>query len=345
MHSPLPTIIMALAWCLVMPECPGERVMLGLGQGSAHALPMPGEISVRPKVVANGKRLSLLDFCESDHLPEEWKALLAEVDVGPAPEAGRESSLKSQQIARHFERFLSRQGLDPKTTVLRLPERITVASPQATVTREQIEEFFREFVLEKTASRAEQPEDLVIGQISFGTIPALPVGQLRVEVTASPHERFMGDATVMIHFHVDGREVRNMRVSGKIEYYRKVIYSARAMKRNEVLTDADIQSIRVNIADRPDRYLTQREQVIGKKLLNNVGPNQPLNSRDLDQPSLVKRGDPVTIIFQQEGIRLSTRGESKENGSQGDRIRIRNVDSKKNILCQVIDAQTVEVLP
>jgi len=136
-----------------------------------------------------------------------------------------------------------------------------------------------------------------------------------------------------------------MRVSGKVERYQEVIHTVRAMKRDEVVADADIESIRVSIADHPDRYLTQRDQVVGKKLLGNVRPNQPLSPRDLDQPSLIKRGDPVTIVYRQEGIRLSTRGEAKENGAQGERVRIRNIDSKKNILCQVIDAQTVEVIP
>jgi flagellar basal body P-ring formation protein FlgA len=316
--------------------------MLDLVKMRVYAMPILGEISVRSTVVVNDKRLKLLDFCEPDRIPEEWKSLLAEVDLGPAPEVGRETSFKSQQIARHFERLLAGQGLDPKVTEIRFPEKITVSRPQAAITREQIEEFFKEFVLNKVPWKT---EDLAIGQISFSSIPALPAGRLSVEVTTSPHERFMGDVSVTMHFHVDGREVRNMRVSGKIERYQEVIHSVRAMKRNEVIADADIQSVRMNVAAHPDRYSTQRDQVVGKKLLCSIGPNQPLSSRDLDQPSLVKRGDPVTIVYQEEGLRLSTRGEAKESGGQGDRVRIRNVDSKKNILCQVIDAQTVEVLP
>ena len=148
-----------------------------------------------------------------------------------------------------------------------------------------------------------------------------------------------------MHFAIDGKEVRNMRVSGKVELYREVIHSVRAMKRDEVVTEADIQVIRTNIAARPDRYLVQPDQVVGKRLVCSVGPNEPFSPRDLDQPSLIQRGDPVTIIYRQDGVRLSTRGEAKGKGGQGDRIRIRNLESKKNILCQVIDSQTVEVLP
>jgi flagellar basal body P-ring formation protein FlgA len=341
-HALLPRILLAFTCCLVALDSFPEGPTPDLAKGRAYAMPILGEISVRSTAVVNDKRLKLLDFCEPDRIPEEWKSLLAEVDLGPAPEVGRETNFKSQQIVRHIERLLSGQGQDPKAADIRAPERITVSRRQAGLTREQIEESFREFVLSKVPWKI---EDLVIGPVSFSSIPALPAGRLSIEVTASPHERFMGDVSVTMHFHVDGREVRNMRVSGKVERYQEVIHSVRAMKRNEVIADADIQSVRVNVAAHPDRYSTQRDQVVGKRLLCSIGPNQPFSSRDLDQPSLVKRGDPVTILYQEEGIRLSTRGEAKESGGQGDRVRIRNVDSKKNILCQIIDAQTVEVLP
>lgn len=314
----------------------------GLTATVAHALPALAEISVQAKVMASEKRLRLLDFCEPDRLPEEWKVLLAEVDLGPAPEAGREMSFKAQQVVHPLERLLAAQGMDPKQTVVHLPDKISVSRQQIPLTREQIEELFKEFILKKASWKT---EDLVIGPISFSSLPALPMGQLSVEVTASPHERFLGDVSVTMHFSVDGKEVRTLRVSSKIELNQEVLHTVRAMKRDEVITEADLQSVRTNIASRPDRYLLHRDQVVGKRLLCGVGANQPLTPRDLEQPSLINRGDPVTILYQQDGIRLSTRGEAKEKGGAGERIRIRNLDSKKIILGQVLDSQTVEVIP
>jgi flagellar basal body P-ring formation protein FlgA len=337
-------IFLACISCLLAPGLSlfGQKGSLGLADGLAHALPTVAEISVQANVAVSDKRLRLLDFCGPDTLPQEWKALLAEVDLGPAPEVGRETTFKPQQIAQHLERLITLQGFDLKQIAIRLPDKITVSRRQMTITREQIEAHFREFVLKKASWKT---EDLVIDQISFGSLPALPPGQLTVEVTASPHERFVGNVSVTMRFSVDGKEVRNMRVSAKVELYQEVVHSVRAMKRDEVITEADIQSIRTNIAARPARYLSQPDQVVGKRLICSIGPNEPFGPRDLDQPSVIKRGDPVTVVYQQDGIRLSTRGEAKDKGGQGDRIRIRNLDSKKNILCQVIDSQTVEVLP
>jgi flagellar basal body P-ring formation protein FlgA len=314
----------------------------GMAQTLAHAMQPVPEINVRAKVVVGDKRLKLLDFCEPDTLPEEWKGLLSGVDLGLAPKAGREADFNPQQLAHHLQRLLAAQGMDPKQTKVQLPDRITVVRQQIPITREQIEAIYREFVLKKASWKT---EDLDIRQIAFSDIPALPSGVLNYEVTASPHETFVGDVSVTIHFFVDSKEVRNMRVAGKVDLYQEVAHSVRSIKRSEVISDADIQFQRINIAARPDRYVLQREHIVGKKLLSEVGPNQPIRPRDLDKPSLVKRGDPVTIVFQEDGIRLCTRGEAKENGGEGDRIRILNVDTKKSIFCQVIDAQTVGVLP
>jgi flagellar basal body P-ring formation protein FlgA len=343
-HPIMPGIILAFAFCLMAPDLSlfGQRAPLCLAGEPGHGIPALAQVSVQANVVASDKRLSLLDFCEADRLPEAWRALLAGVDLGPAPDVGHEMSFKSQQLAHQLERLITAQGLDPKQTEMRLPEKITVTRSQSPLTREQIEELFKEFVLKNAPWKT---DDLVIRQISFSSLPALPAGHLSIEVTAAPHERFVGEVSVTMHFHIDGKEVRNMRVSGKVDLFQEVIHSVRAMKRNDVITEADIQSVRANIAARPERYVSQREQVVGKKLLCSVGPNQPLSPRELDEPSLIKRGDAVTIVYEQEGIRLSTKGEARGNGAQGGRIRIRNLDSKKDISCQIIDSQTVAVVP
>lgn len=309
---------------------------------SADAVKPVAAITIQTRVVVSDKQLKLLDFCEPASLPEEWRALLADADLGPAPKAGQETEFSAQQIVHHLQRLFIGQGMDPKQIKIQIPDKITVARQQISITREQIEAIYREFIEKKACWKA---EDLVIRQISFSDIPALPYGILSYEVTASPHELFVGDVTVTIRFHVNGKAARNMRVSGKVDLFQEVAHTVRSMKRSELINDADIQFLRINVAPHPDRYVMKQQQIAGKKLLSDLGPNQPFRPRDLENPALVKRGDPVTIVFQEDGIRMSTSGEARENGGQGDRIQIINADSRKRIFCQVIDAQTVAVLP
>jgi flagella basal body P-ring formation protein FlgA len=51
----------------------------------------------------------------------------------------------------------------------------------------------------------------------------------------------------------------------------------------------------------------------------------------------------VTIIARLEGLKITTLGEVKRKGRQGERIPVLNIDSRKVIFARVIDANTVAV--
>jgi flagella basal body P-ring formation protein FlgA len=72
-----------------------------------------------------------------------------------------------------------------------------------------------------------------------------------------------------------------------------------------------------------------------------MGVHQPLDIKDLDKPVVLKRGDAVTIVFDQPGLKLTAKGQSRENGSTGGTVRVMNIASNRTIFCRVLDAQTV----
>jgi len=100
----------------------------------------------------------------------------------------------------------------------------------------------------------------------------------------------------------------------------------------------------MNIADHPDRYATRIEDVVGKRLLSNIGFNKPICLRELDAPLAIKRGSGVTILYRYGGLTVTAKGMAKENGSEGARIKVTNVDSKQTVMCKVVDSRTVEVM-
>jgi flagellar basal body P-ring formation protein FlgA len=207
---------------------------------------------------------------------------------------------------------------------------------------EEIESIFREFLLRKSSWKA---EDLSIEKIRFGSPLLLPAGKMTVDVSALPSEDYLGEVGAMMHFRVDGVDVKKLRVVADVRLFQNVVHTNRALNRNDLITSADIQLLRIDVGAHPDRYTTLPEEVIGKRIVTSMKPGQPVNPKNLDLPHLVKRGDVVTVVYQQEGIRLVARGEAKQDGKMGERIRIRNVDTSKTILCHVIDAQVVEVVP
>jgi flagella basal body P-ring formation protein FlgA len=80
---------------------------------------------------------------------------------------------------------------------------------------------------------------------------------------------------------------------------------------------------------------------VGRRLLRNVGTHRALDLKDLDKPFLLRKGDPVTIVFDQPGIIVTARGQVTADGGLGDTVPVVNVSSKKTVYCRVVDTQTV----
>jgi len=106
---------------------------------------------------------------------------------------------------------------------------------------------------------------------------------------------------------------------------------------------ADIRVEERDAAGLPDGVLMTPSQAVGKRALRMIPAGIPVVDNAIDLPALVRRGDVVQIIAEQGALRISARGEARANGRRGDRIPVRNLDSKKLVSARVIDAQTVNV--
>jgi flagella basal body P-ring formation protein FlgA len=85
------------------------------------------------------------------------------------------------------------------------------------------------------------------------------------------------------------------------------------------------------------------DEVVGKRALRLINTNEVLRIDLVEMPPVVKRNDIVTLVAEKGLLRITAKGEVKENGRRGERIRVINLDSNKEIYARVIDANTVRV--
>jgi len=69
-----------------------------------------------------------------------------------------------------------------------------------------------------------------------------------------------------------------------------------------------------------------------------------LTANNLTNPILIKRGDTVNIIAQREGFKITMKGQAMANGSIGERIKVKNLSTKKIINGSVTSKHSVKVL-
>lgn len=169
----------------------------------------------------------------------------------------------------------------------------------------------------------------------------LPAGGLRVEVIPSVAQ-VVGSRHFTLIYKVDGRTVKNLSVSGKLEVLADVVVAQRNLRRGEIIDRQDVAlaSLDISKIKQPLFYIND---VIGKKVIRNIRSAQVVQEKNIDFPPLVKKGAFVKIIARRGGLLLTATGIAKQDGKLDDAIRVRNSASQKDITAKVVGADQVEV--
>jgi flagella basal body P-ring formation protein FlgA len=320
----------------------GTAVMMPVGTPSAGALSPLKRIEALPLVEAQGTTLTLLDLMVRDDIPEDWREIMESLTVGDVPALGTEKFIQPENLRLYLERFFEAHGQDPSRTQIILPERIVVRRKTRLLELKEIEDIYREFV---RGNAPWNPEDIVIDRIRVSGLTMVPCGRLTHRVEASPEERYLGNVALTMQFSVDGEEARNLRVAGFVQVEQDVVRTTRPLNRDEAIGMDDVRVERLALTSEPGRYLSGVEQAVGKRVIRNIGSGEILDPTFLAKPLLITRGEPVTIVYQKPGLRLTARGQAREDGAAGDLVRVINLSSSKLLSCRVLDSGTVLVSP
>lgn len=169
----------------------------------------------------------------------------------------------------------------------------------------------------------------------------LPAGTLHTQVVPSD-PRILGSRRFNLVFRVDGRAVTNLTVQAEVEALAPVATAAIDLRRGAVIGAQDLLLTVVDISDLREPCL-RPEELVGKRAKRNLRAGEAVERAAVEFPPLVRRGEAVTISVQRGGIALTARGEARENGQQGEAIRVRNLGSGREILCRVTAPGQVEV--
>jgi flagellar basal body P-ring formation protein FlgA len=171
----------------------------------------------------------------------------------------------------------------------------------------------------------------------------LPAEARSCKVWISEPLRKGGWVRANLAFYGNGKEVRRINVSAQVELYQNAVVADRYLKRHQELRAEDLRVMPINIQQLPADAVTNPEEILGKRMLVNLNGREPLRASLLDVPPLVKKGDVVNVIVERNSLRISCLGEIKETGRKGDRVKVVNLGSKKELFGRVVDAGTVQV--
>lgn len=163
-----------------------------------------------------------------------------------------------------------------------------------------------------------------------------------LEVSGRQGEDFIDYSTFVVGFYSDGALLKERSVSVSMEVLTDVTLSARPLSRHRILAPGDLYVEKRWLKNIPANLAVLKESV-GRALTMSVGANREITKNMLTEPALVKRGNPVRIVFDSDVLRVSVMGVSEEEGRRDQIIRVKNIASNRVIYAKVTGGDTVRV--
>ena len=139
--------------------------------------------------------------------------------------------------------------------------------------------------------------------------------------------------------------IGSARVNAEVEAVKEVVVASRFLRRNQVMEQADVVRTAIRLIWPGGRYLENVDLVVGKRVTRSVSAHFPITEDALGNPYTIRQGAQITIQYLQGPLKVVAVGVAKEDGPAGARIRVTNLDSKKELWARVVDSQTVQVGP
>lgn len=259
---------------------------------------------------------------------------LASRAVANAPRAGRSVTFEAPTLAafaRAHNVPWSPKGPNDRVTVERAGAAVEPALIEAALA---------------DALRREEPGAEFTIRID-GRLPDLlaPAGAPpRIGVEQLTIDRTTGRFSAQIAVPADDPAAERVRVSGRTQTTIEVPVLARPIGAGEIIRREDVQLVALPASRLAPGTVADLDRLIGKASRRPLAAQRPIRTTDVAAPVLVARNSVVTVrVSGQNGLTLAMTGRALDEGAEGDRVRVLNTRSSKQIEGIVVGAGLVEV--
>lgn len=128
-----------------------------------------------------------------------------------------------------------------------------------------------------------------------------------------------------------------------IKSFKNVVVLSKPLNRNERISAKHITTETRDVATLAQGFIIDPQDVINKQATRSVSAGTALNTTHYTEPTLIKRGEQVSIQSGRAGLLITTKGVAMMSGVKGQQIRVKNVTSKRVIKATVVHPGLVTV--
>lgn len=169
-------------------------------------------------------------------------------------------------------------------------------------------------------------------EIKMGHLdPRLRLTQCDIPLNAklAPGSQLSGKTTV--HVRCNSSKPWTVYLGAYIKLFANVIKTAEPLNRGHILQKKNLISAEEELSQLKYAYFTDMNRLIGKQLKRRLPQQKVIKVNYVKSPTLVKRGELVSIVTENAGYSVKMSGTAMMSGTKGDRIQVKNLSSKRII--------------
>lgn len=305
------------------------------------------EITLRAKCQARGAMVTLGDVAEIFTADETTRQALAQLELVPAPTAGRSRSLRIHEvqdlIALQGVKLLDHQFAGASDIQISGGDKLTstsakISSQVAEQSRARVERAIRQH-LQTSAGDHPWQVNFELDDTQLDTIAAYRVGDVIAAGGTRPW-------TGVQEFQIDlktSQGVERIGVTAEVSLPEMVVVSRRAFRRGEVVQASDVELVMPTQPTDRSSLATRLEDVVGRETTRSIATGQSFDATWLRKPIMVRRGEVVTVFARAANVRVRTQARALEDGGRDDIVPVERLDDRQRFTARVSGVQELEV--
>lgn len=207
------------------------------------------------------------------------------------------------------------------------------------IDHQEMQQILDDFLTEQSALLPQV--ELRLTAVQFPAPYKVPAGRIEHQLIAA-RPGVLGSRRISFMTRVNDQIVSNQSIRVEIEAMAEIAVAKESLRRGTRLTDNLIE-MRYQDISRLSEPIFDGADAVGKIVKRTVRLGEPLQGQQLEYPPLVKRGERVVIEVQHAGMTLSAVGEARQDGREGESIRVINTGSSREVISRVVAPGLVRV--
>ncbi len=141
----------------------------------------------------------------------------------------------------------------------------------------------------------------------------------------------------------EGQIIKEGQTRVKVAYFEEVLIAADRIGRHKIINSENCISKRMETTSLTSNPLTSENSLAELWAKRSIKKGQILSSGSVEKIPTILTGQGVSILYKSSILEISAKGKAMESGYVGDKIRIKNDQSKRILTGTIVDGETVKI--